>query len=55
MNRENIIYKEESYKSIADEHKAQTINYLKSTNNKLGLLVNFGHFPKIQYERFLNQ
>ena len=50
-----IILEIKAVKSIADEHKAQTINYLKSTNNKLGLLVNFGHFPKIQHERFLNQ
>jgi hypothetical protein len=26
---------------------------LKSTRQKLGLLVNFGHYPKLEYERLL--
>jgi GxxExxY protein len=42
-------------KNLLDEHRAQTINYLKATNLELALLVNFGHHPKLQYERFLNQ
>ena len=28
-------------------------NYLKATGYKLGLLVNFGHFPKVEYERIV--
>ena len=27
--------------------------YLKATGYRLGLLVNFGHFPKLQYERIV--
>jgi len=42
-------------KQLANEHRAQVINYLKSTDKQLGLLVNFGHHPKIEYERFVNQ
>jgi hypothetical protein len=30
------------------------INYLKATGRQLGLLVNFGHDPKIEHERFVN-
>jgi predicted dinucleotide-binding enzyme len=41
--------------ALADEHRAQVINYLKSTGKQLGLLVNFGHYPKIEHERFVNQ
>ena len=50
-----IILEIKAAKCLADEHRAQTINYLKSTDIQLGLLVNFGHFPKIESERFINQ
>jgi len=39
---------------LADEHRAQLQNYLKATGLKLGLLVNFGHYPKIEVERIVN-
>ena len=41
-----------SQKDISPEHKAQVINYLKATNLKSGLLINFGSHPKAQIERF---
>ena len=55
------VYKEkgngflEAANPLADEHRAQVINYLKATGKQLGLLVNFGHYPKIEHERFVNQ
>ena len=49
-----IILEIKAIKSLADEHRAQTINYLKSTGFKLGILINFGHYPKIEFERFPN-
>ena len=36
-----------------DEHRAQVLNYLSATGCKLGLLVNFGHYPRMEYERLL--
>jgi GxxExxY protein len=39
---------------LADVHRAQTLNYLNATGFDLALLVNFGHFPKLEYERFVN-
>jgi GxxExxY protein len=36
---------------LTDEHWAQVQNYLRATGLKLGLLVNFGHYPKVEYER----
>jgi GxxExxY protein len=39
---------------ITDEHVAQVLNYLNATGYKLGLLVNFGHHPKLEYRRIAN-
>ena len=39
--------------ALADEHRAQLKNYLKATGKRLGLLVNFGHYPKLEWERHL--
>ena len=50
-----IIVEIKAVKRLTDEHRAQVINYLKATGKELGLLVNFGHYPKIEYERFVNQ
>ena len=49
---DQIILEIKAVKDKAPEHKAQVINYLKATNLKLGLLVNFGSHPKAQIERF---
>ena len=39
--------------ALADEHRAQVINYLHATGLKVGLLVNFGHYPKVEWERIV--
>lgn len=38
---------------IIDEHRAQILNYLNAGHFKLGLLINFGHHPKLEHERFV--
>ena len=50
----NIIVEIKAVDRVTDKHRAQVINYLKSTCKPLGLLINFGHYPKIQHERFIN-
>jgi GxxExxY protein len=49
-----IIVELKATKLLADDHRAQAINYLKATRKKLGLLVNFGHHPKLEHERLVN-
>ena len=52
---EKIIVEIKAVKNLLDKHRAQLINYLKGTGKQLGLLVNFGHYPKIEQERYVNQ
>lgn len=48
-----IILELKAVKELTDEHRAQVQNYLAATGMKLGLLVNFGHYPKLQVERIV--
>ena len=48
-----IIVELKAVKELCDEHRAQLLNYLKATGYRVGYLVNFGHHPKLQYERFV--
>ena len=48
-----IIVEIKAVKEISDEHRAQVFNYLKATGYHLGLLVNFGHYPKATIERIV--
>ncbi len=48
-----IILEIKAVKQLADEHRAQAIHYLKATGKRLALLVNFGHHPKLEYERIV--
>lgn len=49
-----IIMELKAASNLASEHEAQLLNYLKVTNFKLGLLVNFGHYPKVEIKRIRN-
>jgi GxxExxY protein len=48
-----IILELKAVKDINNEHRAQLFNYLKATGMRLGLLVNFGHYPKATVERII--
>ena len=50
---EKIIVEIKALKDLCDEHRSQVHNYLKATGYELGLLVNFGQYPKLQYERIV--
>lgn len=48
-----VILEIKAVKTIEDIHRAQVMNYLHATKIRIGLLVNFGHYPKVQHERFI--
>ena len=50
---EKIILELKAVSRLADEHRAQVLNYLNATRYQLGLLVNFGHYPKLEWERIV--
>lgn len=51
---ERIVLEVKAVGTLLDEHRAQVLNYLHATKYKLGLLVNFGHYPKLQFQRLAN-
>lgn len=52
--REQVIVELKAVSCLLDEHRAQLQNYLKATGVTLGLLVNFGHYPKMEIERIVS-
>jgi GxxExxY protein len=48
-----IVVEIKAVSELTDEHRAQLHNYLKATGFRLGLLVNFGHKGKLEYERIV--
>ena len=48
-----IVVELKAVKALAPEHEAQLINYLRATRKKVGYLVNFGAFPKLEWKRFV--
>lgn len=48
---DKIIVELKGVKAISKEHQAQILNYLKTTKLKLGLIVNFGAYPKVEIKR----
>jgi GxxExxY protein len=49
---DKIILEIKCLKAITDEHVSQAINYLKVSDNKLALIVNFAR-GKLEYQRIL--
>jgi GxxExxY protein len=52
---DNTVLELKAVKELADEHRAQVQNYLKATRMRLGLLVNFGHYPKAEIVRIASE
>ena len=48
-----IVVELKAVKTLLPEHEAQLINYLRATRKRVGYLVNFGSFPKLEWKRFV--
>ena len=48
---DKIILELKAVKQLLPEHHAQLHNYLRATGMKLGLLVNFCHYPGVEIQR----
>ena len=50
---DKIILELKAVDNISNEHISQVLNYLKATNFKIGLLINFGS-KSLQFKRVIN-
>ena len=51
---DKIIIEIKAVQTLAPGHNAQVLNYLKTTSLDLGLLINFGSYPKTEIVRIAN-
>src|SRR3954453_24050862 len=52
---DKIIVELKAIPLLIDINKVQVMNYLNATRYLLGLLVNFGHYPRLEWERYVNE
>ncbi len=50
---DKIILEIKALSALTDEHEAQLFNYLKASGYRIGILANFGHYPKLEYKRII--
>ncbi|MCF7793499.1 MAG: GxxExxY protein [Candidatus Cloacimonetes bacterium] len=50
-----IISEIKAVKAITEEHEAQLLNYLRSTNIEVGLILNFGEEPEFSRKVYDNE
>ncbi len=53
MCYEKIVIELKALSKLVNEHRSQTLNYLNANKFRLALLINFGHHPKLEYERIV--
>ena len=51
----NVVVEIKAASHLVIEHEAQLLNYMNVGRFEVGLLVNFGHYPKLEYTRLVNQ
>ncbi len=50
---DKIIVEIKAVPKLNKEFQSQVLNYLNATRFKLGILVNFGHYPKLEFKRVI--
>jgi GxxExxY protein len=48
-----IIVEFKALDQLTGREESQIINYLKATGYKVGVLINFGSYPKLEWKRFV--
>ena len=48
-----VIVEIKAVSAVTDQHRAQVMNYLRATGIRVGLLINFSHYPGVEHERFV--
>ncbi len=51
---DQVIVEIKTLSRLTGNEEAQTLNYLKATGFKLGILLNFGSHGKLEWKRFVN-
>ncbi len=51
---EKIIVEIKALPDLIPQNQSQILNYLNATKFELAILVNFGHYPKLEYKRIAN-
>lgn len=49
----SVLVEIKAVSALSSQHSAQLINYLNATGYPVGLLVNFGAYPKLEWKRFV--
>ncbi len=49
-----LIVELKAVSALADEHRAQVLNFLRVTRKPVGYLINFAAFPNIEWQRLVN-
>ncbi len=50
---DKIVIEIKAVEQLVKKHESQLLNYLHATGFKLGFLVNFGNYPKVEIKRIV--
>ena len=50
---DQIIVEIKALDRLSGKEESQILNYLKATGHKVGVLINFGSHPKLEWKRFV--